>query len=460
MGELPLKQKLIYATGNLGIALITGLHMLHLVYFFLPPKDAGLPYLIPQSSLFLGLTALGLVIATTRMLDAVLDPVVANYSDRLNHRLGRRIPLMRWAIIPFAVCHVLVFILPVNDDISMINIAWLLALLSASALFFTAYAIPFYSLMVDLAKSSDDKVDLGTISSAFWFVGFLSVHFAPWGWIILAEALSISTALSIQIIFAGIALLGTLCLALPAFLIREDQIESAATKSTKAPLIASLKHVLKNHNFRYYLGANTLYTIATSIYEAGLIYYITVLARQEAQVQGYLALVIGMLTLASYPLVNIAAKRQGKKRLLQISLFLFAGAFAVTSLFGIFEGSFLILVGILVIISPFAQASFGILPQVMTSDCAAYDTSKSDEDHAGMYMAANGFFAKVGRSIGAIFLTSFLLFGKDIGDDMGIRVAAAFGGVVSIIGAIILAKYDEREILTYMDTHSRQDAAQ
>lgn len=440
--------------GNLGIALITGLHMLHLVYFFIPPQDTGIPYLIPQSALFIGLTALGLIIGGTRLLDAVLDPIIANFSDRLNHRLGRRIPMMRAAAIPFAICHVLVFLTPINDTVSTINVIWVFAFLTLSAVFFTSYAIPFYSLMVDLAKSSHDKVDLGTISSSLWFLGFLAVHFAPWGWTSLAEATNLPTAQSMQLTFTGIAALGAICLAVPAFLIDESRVKSSASISTKAPLLQSLKHVLKNKNFRYYLSANTLYSVATTIYEAGLIYYITVLARQEAQVQGFVALAGGLLTLACYPLVNIGAKRYGKKQLLQISLFLFAGTFCINSVFGVFDNSFLILIAMLLIIAPFAQASFGILPQVMTSDCAAYDASKTDEDHAGMYMAANGFFSKVGRSIGAILLTSFLLFGKDIGDDMGIRIAALFGGAVSILGAFLLVRYNEREVLTYMDSYN------
>lgn len=449
MDHLPLSQKLIYATGNLGIALITGLHMLHLVYYFIPPSDAGIPDLIPQQALFAGLTMLGVILAVTRLLDAVLDPLIANFSDRLTHHLGRRIPMMRSAMLPFAACHVLVFVVPVNDAVSMSNAAWLFAMLTLSALFFTAYAIPFYSLMVDLAKSSHDKIDLGTISSAMWFLGFMGVHFAPWAWASISANFDLPTATSMQWLFVGIAFLGLACLAVPALRLDERRIQSSTPTETKPPLISSLKHVLTHHNFRYYLSANTLYTIATSIYEAGLIYYITVLARQAEHVQGIVAVIIGLLTLACYPSVNLSAKKYGKRALLQFSLCLFATAFLVTSLFGLFENSFLLLVTILVIISPFAQASFGILPQVITSDCAAYDASRTQQDHAGMYMAANGFFAKVGRSIGAILLTSLLLLGKDIGDDLGIRLAAACGGLVALIGALLLTRYNEDEVMTY-----------
>ena len=85
MKRLSLRYKLIYAMGNLGIALITVMQTLFMVYFFFPPKDSGIPYLIPQGELILGLTLFGVIMGLGRMVDAVLDPVIANFSDRLKH---------------------------------------------------------------------------------------------------------------------------------------------------------------------------------------------------------------------------------------------------------------------------------------------------------------------------------------------------------------------------------------
>jgi len=50
--SLSLKEKLIFATGNLGVSLITVIHMLFLVYVFFPADNAGLEYVIPQNSVF------------------------------------------------------------------------------------------------------------------------------------------------------------------------------------------------------------------------------------------------------------------------------------------------------------------------------------------------------------------------------------------------------------------------
>ncbi|QFU75444.1 MFS transporter [Halioglobus maricola] len=449
MEKLSLQYKLIYSMGNLGIALITVMHTSFLVYYFFPPADSGIPYVIPQSDLILGITVLGAIMTLGRIVDAILDPIIASFSDRLQHPAGRRVPMMRWAALPFVICYLLTFFVPVGGDISYLNAMWMLVFLVASALFFTCYMIPFYSLMVELAKSSDDKVDLGTISSAFWFVGFLLVSFTPGLWSEVAEIFGTTRVWGLKITFMGFGVLGFICLMIPALLIDETAFADGRVKSSHQKLFPALKRVLRNRSFAFYLGANTCYTVATAMFEAGLIYYVTVLAVMEAGMNGPLTTVVGALTLACYPLIAKTAKSLGKAWVLKVSLLLFAGTFVVITFLGIGGISPYILFGLVVVLSPFAQAGFGILPQVVASDCAAYDQYKTGEDHAGMYIAANGFFRKVGGTLGVLFFTSFLIMGKDVGDDMGIRLATALGALVCVVGFLLMRYYNENEILSY-----------
>jgi GPH family glycoside/pentoside/hexuronide:cation symporter len=106
-------------------------------------------------------------------------------------------------------------------------------------------------------------------------------------------------------------------------------------------------------------------------------------------------------------------------------------------------------IGLVLIATPFAQAAFGILPVVVASDNAIYSKHETGEDMNGMFMAVSGFFRKLGSTIATILFTSFLVLGKDIGDDMGIRVAVIFAGVLSIIGLLIMSSYNEKEVMKY-----------
>ena len=459
MKKLSMRYKLIYAMGYLGIALITVMQTLFMVYFFFPPKDAGIPYLIPQGELILGLTLFGVIMGVGRMIDAVFDPVIASFSDRLKHPDGRRIPMMRWAVLPFVLCWTAVFFVPDSTGINTLNTLWLAVFMLLGVFFFTAYMIPFYSLMVEVAKSSEDKVDLGTISSAFWFAGFLLVSFSPGAWPLVSEALGVSAIWGIRITFSAIAVVGLACLLVPVLLIDERKFADPSVKRSHQGLLPSLGKVLRNRSFSYYLAANTSYSIASTIFESGLIYFITVLALKGAGLQGTLTTIIGALTLACYPLVAKLSKNRGKAWVLKVSLLMFAATFGVITFYGIGELNVYWLFAAVVVLSPFAQASFGILPQVVTSDCAAWDQYKSGEDHAGMYIAANGFFRKVGGTLGMLLFTSFLLFGKDVGNDMGIRYATVFAAVMAVLGMLLMTRYDEREILTYTEAFNGPDAA-
>lgn len=446
--KLSLKEKLIFSTGNLGVALITVIHMLFLVFIFFPDSEARLEYVIPQNAVFLGLTILGIILFASRLFDSVTDPWIASISDRSKNKKGKRLPFMRKAAIPMAASYVLVFFIPFTDGIHTLNVLWLAVFMILSVLFLTLYSIPYYTLMVDMAKTPEDKVDLGTYSSAFWFVGFLIVSFTTSLWVPLEKALNLTRLGSMQLSFIIVAALGVVFLFIPTIFLDEKNYETKEIPE-RMSIKAAIKTVSKNKSFMAFFFGNTAYGTATYFFETGLIYYITVLALLEEGVQGPLTTAIGALTLACYPLINKMAKKMGKKPVMLVGFVLFTLTFIIVSALGLWGiNPWILLIGIAVFI-PFSQAAFGILPGVITADCAAYDLSVNKQENAGMYVAALGFSAKLGGSIATILFTSFLVFGKDRGDDLGIRIGAIFAAVLSIIGIITMLRYNEKEILSY-----------
>jgi len=446
MKSLSLKEKLIYATGNMGVGLMMAMHMLFLVYFFFPSNVARLPYLIPQGSLFMGLTLLGIILFTSRIFDAITDPLIASLSDRSRFKSGKRIPFMRIAAIPMALSYVLVFFVPVLTGITTLNVIWFSFFMFISVIFITMYTIPYYTLIVDMAHTSEEKVDLGTYSSAFWFAGFLLASMASSLWEPLELGLTISRVESIRFSFVIIGIIASICMLVPALLINESNYETSTT-TQKVSFTKAIKTVSKNKSFLAFLIGNVVYNVATYIFETGLLYFITVLALLNEEVQGPLTTIIGVLTLLSYPFVNKFAKRFGKKPIMLIGFVLFAFSFIVVTAFGLWGVNPYYLLIVLAVLVPFSQAAFGILPTVMTADCAAYDKRIRNEENSGMYVAAMSFSSKLGGSIATILFTSLLILGKDVGNDFGIRAATILAAVLSMIGFIIMLGYDEKKIL-------------
>lgn len=449
--RLSLKEKLIYSSGNGGVGIFMGIHMWYLVYFFFPPKDAGLPYVIPQKGFFLGITVLGLIMAIGRLFDAITDPIIANRSDNSTHKRGKRVPYLRRYSLFMALTYLLVFFVPITNTIHPLNILWLTIFLLLSALGLTLYSVPFFSLMIQIAEHPDDKIDLGTTNSAFWFSGFLLASFATILWKPLQQIFYLTPIVSVQVSFAIIGFIGLLLLFIPAFFLDERKYRKSTPSSSndKVPLILSMKKVMRNKDFRYYLMSNTSYTVATYMFETGLIYYLTVLAMRDQSIQGPLTALIGGATLLSYPLVNALAKKKGKKTIIKLGFFLFCLSFLTISLFGLLHIPVVLLIIILGILAPIPQAIFGIIPTVMVADCAAYDQWRTGEDCSGMYVAVNGFFVKVGYSIATILFTSLLLFGKDPGDDLGIRLTSLLGAGLAFLSIGLITKYNEKRVMAY-----------
>lgn len=104
----------LFAVGQLGWSMLSGVVTSWLVYFYQPSDDVvskGQTLFLPQGAVFIGLTIIGLIAAIGRIFDAVTDPWIAGKSDRCRSRLGRRIPFMRAAAVPLGIVTVLVFLL-------------------------------------------------------------------------------------------------------------------------------------------------------------------------------------------------------------------------------------------------------------------------------------------------------------------------------------------------------------
>lgn len=132
------------------VGLFTTMLNNYLIYFYQPSKESGIPNLIPQGRIVLGiLTIIGLIKAIGHIIDAVTDPLIASCSDKSKHPDGRRIPLMKKAAIPFGLCALLMFFVPLGK-VSWLNAVWIAAFMWGYYFFFTLYMIPHNALIPSL----------------------------------------------------------------------------------------------------------------------------------------------------------------------------------------------------------------------------------------------------------------------------------------------------------------------
>lgn len=161
------------------VGLFTTMLNNYLIYFYQPSKESGIPNLIPQGRIVLGiLTIIGLIKAIGHIIDAVTDPLIASCSDKSKHPDGRRIPLMKKATIPFGLCALLMFFVPLGK-ISGLNAVWIAAFMWGYYFFFTLYMIPHNALIPELIRDGPLRVNAYTVSSFFFVTGSALGYVSP-----------------------------------------------------------------------------------------------------------------------------------------------------------------------------------------------------------------------------------------------------------------------------------------
>lgn len=241
---------------------------------------------------------------------------------------------------------------------------------------------------------------------------------------------------------------------IPAFTIEEKRY--CKSEPIEIPILESLKSTFKNPHFKYYVIADFSYFVALTIIMTGLLFYTTVLLFPENKTRGenLIGILLPIMILTSfilYPVVNILAKKIGKKVLVVVSYAIMSIVFLNVYFLGEkFYNSILSpevqAFGIVLLYSiPLAFVS--ILPNAILADIAEYDALETKTSKEAMYFAARTFLQKFGQTFGIFIFAILLLLGKDPGNDIGIRLTGIAGFVLSILAMIFFSKYDEKSVL-------------
>ena len=443
MLQLPLRKQIAYAFGMMGWSMLINLISVILVYLYLPPDNSGLPPLITQGVVFGLFNVIALITASGRFVDAVYDPLIAQFSDTNNHPKGRRIPLMKLAIFPSVLFCFLVFY-PLTHEESKLNILWLVSMLIGFYVSSTTYIIPYNALLPELAPTPEKKVNLATwqstgyvigiaiASNAFNVIDLLQTHF------LIDDRLS-----ALQYTVLGMAILAGCLMAIPVVSI--DEKKYCISKPSSTPLIPALKSALKNKNFLLFIVADFSYFMAITIIPSGLIYFVTVLLNLKETIGNKLMITMVIVSFLFYPLINFFSKRWGKKVIVTLSLFLLSGVFLGVYFLGKnhFDPELQIYVLIILAAPPFA--SLNILPNAILAEVIEEDSLRTGENKEGIYFAVRYFFVKIAQTVGIALFSMFLIYGKDPGKDLGIRLNGVSGFVLCFLAGIIFMRFREKK---------------
>ncbi len=444
MNVLPKSKIVAFAIGQLGWSILSGCIGSWLVFFYQPEvgEVGAISILfIPQGLVVLGIaTIIGAITALGRVLDAITDPWIASLSDRSKHPKGRRIPFMKKAAFPLALSTVMIFCAPINQT-SWINALWLAAFVFIYYLAITAYCTPYNALIAELGHTQKERMNISTAISLTFIVGTAFAYVAPVIWGMFETSMGKIPA--VRLTFAILAVVAFICLMVPVFLIDEKKYV-LETKPSEVSAITSLKQTFKNRNFRIFVASDILYFIALTMFQTGLVFFVTVLLGLSESMSSLYFVLLTAVSLLFYLPINIITKKVGKKKMVCTAFLLFT----IVYFYSIFLGDLLpmdpMLQGyILVALAAVPMAIFGILPQAMVADVAESDKIVTGESREGMFYAARTFAFKLGQGVSMLLFTAIATIGTN---GTGYRLISVIACVLCALGGIVLLFYNEKGI--------------
>ena len=307
----------------------------------------------------------------------------------------------------------------------------------------TTYIIPYNALMPELAHTNADKVKF----SSFQQVGFVM------GMIIASSTSNIADLMmhlmpyytrmeAFQSAIWCLCGLGALFMYIPVLSISEKRYCRSVPSTLH--LIPAIRQTLKNRNFLYYVVADFSYFMALYIILSGLQYFVTVLCGLNESIGVILVATMVGLSLLCYPLVNMLARKIGKKPIVLFSFLLLSIAFLSIYFLGKFPFEPKIQMFMLVAVVAFPLAALGILPPAILAEIAHQDAVKTKENKEGLFFAVKYFSVKLGQTVGIGLFATLTLYGKDPGHDYGLRLNGIFGAGLCLVAMAVFSRFKER----------------
>jgi len=470
MKKLTTPRIFLVCLGEFARAILGGLLVTYALKFFNVTPSSGLPLLLPMGMIGL-LRGIGVIF------DAINDPWVASISDRLNNKNGRRIPLMRWFALPYALTALLIFF-PPSGTVSTANIVWVAGMLLLYYAFSTLYLVPCHALQYELVSDTRRRVFFYTIHSLMYVLGSAVIFALP----IIESSLTargfapiVSWRIALSV-FAGI---GFICAIIPSFSIKEKDYVSES-RPAHQPMLASMRATFAYKNFTIMTIGFLVMQVAFNFFNTAMLFYIDTLLDLRSS---FATVVLGIsivLSISCYPLLNRFTHKFGKKPLIlsacfsyffiYMAIFFFKSiadaigtAPMTTGLLAAFAGpnatignvACAIALGVFI---AFPIACTNILPSAAFADMAQYDTIKTGENKSAMFVAARQFVNKLAQAVVAVIISYVMYIGATDAYPTvwGVRLTALIAACTIAAAFFIFYLYDDKGVVEFINEHNSQ----
>ena len=238
-----------------------------------------------------------------------------------------------------------------------------------------------------------------------------------------------------------LSLLGGVFMAVPLFII--DERKHCRNRPINVPIGLALRQTLSNRNFMIFIAADFAYFVCLTVISSGMLYFVSVLLNLPEYVGGQVMGTMVLVSLLFYPMIIRLTRRIGKRLPMIAGLILLGTLLAATFSLGRLPFPPRTQIFGFAILCALPVAILGILPFAIIAEIAEAEGKSSGQQKEALFFAVRNFTTKLGQTLGVMTFAILTLFGKDPGNDWGIRVAALFGGGLCILAGIIFIQFRE-----------------
>lgn len=424
--SLSLFQKITYATGECGNSLLNISFVLWSMYFYAPPADEK--SMVP----FIPVALAGIAMSAGRVVDAITDPLVAYWSDRLDSRWGRRKPFVVIAAPLLFLVFIFLWTPPVAGE-SAANFIYLIVMSSLFWSLYTVVRIPYVSLIPEIAVTSKERVNLSAWVAVMMIAGNA---IGMKGSSMLVEKFSFRT----MGLVCGLACV--LCWYLSISFVREKKFEMSDYR--KFSILQAVATTFKNKPFLIFLYSFFSFQLGFNILTGGMPYIVKVILGQPKGAVGSIFIVCFASVLLFVPIVSWLSNRYGKKKVLSLSIFLIALFLSFTYFLGKIDVPFSVMTQIYVLMAfmGFPIAGFFILPNAITADIVDYDERMTGLRREAIYYGVSGFAWKLAIAFSAVIMgLLFKYYGYSSQQDLGVRLLGPVSALFIFVAFIVFQFY-------------------
>jgi GPH family glycoside/pentoside/hexuronide:cation symporter len=411
---------------------------------------------------------IGVVVFLGKIIQGLANLPVAQISDRISTRWGRRRVFVLFGCVPWGISVFMLFFVPstlidIFETSLLISIGWLAIWFVFHNIMNAAVINPYLAMLPEIAKTSLERTQYQQWRILFTF---LAIVIAAITWPLIGETLGAPLVAGLMIFTALIMVLGS----------REDVSVQPATISFKE----SATTVLENQAFRRYIVTIMGWMAASSMSLAMLPIFVEgffgisldsdeIVPWIGLEPSIVMAIVSGIFLITAVsvlPFIGFIQKKIGKKKSFQLYMVLFGifiGSISIIGLlpgtpnlasdpYGYFQFSFIQLI-FLILLTGIPAGGVGVIMYSVFADVIDNDQFGDQERRESMYFAVQGVFDWGAASAGSLILGIILtIFGssdfggaKDAGllgtGSLGLRIIVLLTAVIMFFAAFIFRKY-------------------